>query len=313
MIKFTVMPLVSPSSLFSVARTRGFIVGFFESWDVASLQGVIDAAEKADAPIIIGFNGDFLSRSSRVAEERIEWYAALGRAAAETARVPCVLMFNECPEDEWVKAAVDSGFNLVMPADPHADLADYRTRVKRLTKYAHAKKVGVEAEIGELPCGATGKIIGEGCLTDVAAASDFVAETGVDLLAVSVGNVHIRLNGEQSLDFDRLEALAGGVDAGLVLHGGTGISTDSLRRAAAVGVVKVNFGTYLKQAWLKAMRKALAGKEINPHRLLGMGGPGDALMRGRLAVRDAVLTRLEALGCAGMASAYALAAEKVYP
>jgi fructose/tagatose bisphosphate aldolase len=237
-------------------------------------------------------------------EERIEWYAALGRAAAESARVPCVLIFNECPNDQWVKSAVESGFNLVMPADPRARPADYRRRVRELAEFAHAREVGIEAEIGELPCGSTGRVIGEGCLTKVAEAADFVAETGVDLLAVSVGNVHIRLKGEQSLNFDRLEALAGAMDAGLVLHGGTGIPADDLRKAASLGVVKVNFGTYLKQAWLKAMRTALAADEINPHRLLGMGGPEDALVRGRLAVRDAVLTKLEPLGCGGMASAY---------
>lgn len=298
------MSLVHPSRLFGVARERGFAIGFFESWDVASTQGVMDAAEEANAPIIIGFNGEFMSGDNRVADERIELYGALGRAAAETARIPCGFIFNECPKDDWVRAAVDSGFNIVMPADANAAPADYRRRVKALAEYAHSKSVGIEAGLEELPSGASGTVLGEGRKTDVDEAVEFVRETGVDLLGVSVGNVHIQLSGEQSLDLDRLGALAKAVHAGLVLHGGTGIPLNDLRRAVALGVVKVNFGTYLKQAWLDVMRAALAQGEENPHRLLGMGGPEDVLMRGRKAVKDAVLARLEPLGCIGMASAY---------
>lgn len=303
-VKITFMPIIHPARLFGVARSRGFAVGFFESWDIASLQGVIDAAEEADAPIVVGFNGDFMSREDRVATERVEWYGALGRAAAETARVPCGVIFNECPQDDWVRAAVDSGFNLVMPADPRATREDFLRRAKELAEYAHARNVGIEAGIEELPSGATGKVTGERRQTDVREAAEFVAETGVDLLGVSVGNVHIQLKGERSLDFERLGALAEAVGAGLVLHGGTGIPLRDLRRAAALGVVKINFGTYLKQAWLKVMRTALGRGPRNPHRLLGMGGKEDALMRGRLAVKEAVLARFEPLGCVGMASAY---------
>lgn len=298
------MPLIPASRLFGVARERGFAVGFFESWDVASTQGVIDAAEEANAPVIIGFNGEFMSADGRVAQERVQLYGALGRAAAETARVPCSFIFNECPKDDWVRTAADSGFNIVMPADASVPAADFRRRVKELVRYAHARGVAVEAGLGELPSGASGEVTGESSETDVQEAVEFVRDTGVDLLGVSVGNVHIKLEGEQSLNLDRLSVLAKAVKVGLVLHGGTGIPLEDLRKAAALGVVKVNFGTYLKQAWLEAMRSALATGERNPHRLLGMGGPDDALMLGRKAVKEAVAARLESLGCVGMASAY---------
>lgn len=298
------MPLTHPKQLFGVARARGFAVGFFESWDIASTQGVIDAAEEANAPVIIGFNGEFMSGVDRVAEERVSWYGALGRAAAESARVPCGFIFNECPRDEWVRTAADSGFNIVMLADSRASPADYRRRVKVLADYAHARNIGIEAGLEELPSGATGNILGESRETDVDEAVQFVRETGVDLLGVSVGNVHIQLQGKRSLNLKRLSELTKAVSAGLVLHGGTGIPADDLRQAAALGVVKVNFGTYIKQAWLKVIRPALATSEVNPHRLLGMGGPEDVLMLGRRAVKDAVLARLESLGCIGMASAY---------
>jgi ketose-bisphosphate aldolase len=283
------------------ARAGGYAVGYFESWNLESLQGVVDAAEQMRAPVIIGFNGDFLSRLTRLTTERVMWYAELGRAAARSSTVPCGLIFNECPNDDWVRRAANVGFNLIMPADPTAPHAEYVRRVQALTRHAHNLGVAVEAEIGELPCGAEGGIEEEGELTDPAAAAEFVADTDVDLLAVSVGNVHIKLAGEQPLDLSRLEAIHRLVKIPLVLHGGTGIDAASLRAAIELGVTKVNYGTYLKQRYLKAVRRALASTEQNPHELLGIGGERDVMVAGRLAVRDAVLERIENLGCCGRA------------
>ncbi|MDR3633182.1 MAG: class II fructose-bisphosphate aldolase [Isosphaeraceae bacterium] len=295
------MPLEPVGPLLARARREGYAVGYFESWNLESLQGVVDAAEATRSPIILGFNGDFLSRSTRRTDERIAWYAALGRAAAESASVPCGLIFNECPRDEWVRAAISAGFNLVMPADPSASLAESTYRVTALARLAHERSVAVEAEVGELPCG-VGDLAGEhGALTDPETAAAFVAATGVDLLAVSVGNVHIKTRGEQALDLDRLAAIRQRVAIPLVLHGGTGIDAASLREAIALGVAKVNYGTYLKQRYLRAVRAALAHDPEDPHRLLGLGGPDDVLVAGRLAVRDAVLERIGWLGCCGKA------------
>src|SRR5664280_2545858 len=111
------MPLEPVAELLSHARRHRYAVGYFESWDLASLEGVIDAAEESRSPMIVGFNGEFLARSERVPPARLEWYGALGRAAAESARVPCAVMFNECSADGWVKRATQLGFNLVMLAD----------------------------------------------------------------------------------------------------------------------------------------------------------------------------------------------------
>jgi ketose-bisphosphate aldolase len=296
------MPLAPISQLVAAARAGSYALGYFESWNLESLQGVLDAAEATRSPIIIGFNGDFLSRKERRAEERLQWYAQLGRVAAETAAVPCGLIFNECPLDEWVMAAATAGFNLVMPADPDARAEDYTRRVKAITAQAHRCGAAVEAEMGELPCGASGQVAGSSHLTDPEAAARFVRETGVDLLAVSVGNVHIMVRGGQQLDLDGLEKIHRRIpEVPLVLHGGTGISGTSIKAATKLGVVKVNYGTYLKQRYLAAVRAALGMDELNPHELYGIGGALDVMVAGRLAVRDAVLERIELLGCCGEA------------
>jgi ketose-bisphosphate aldolase len=295
------MPLEDARKMTSRAVRGGYAVGYFESWNLESLQGVVDAAEATRSPVVIGFNGDFLTRPDRLAEERLAWYAALGRAAAATATVPCALIFNECPRDDRVRAAIELGFNLVMPADPDAAAAKSVVRVAALARLAHERGAAVEAELGELPSGAHGSAARGGTATDPDAAAAFVAATGVDLLAVSVGNVHIKLDGAQGLDLDRLAAIARRVPVPLVLHGGTGIDREALRAAIQLGVAKVNYGTYLKQHYLAAVRAAVGRDGPDPHQLLGIGGPDDVLVAGRRAVRDAVLERIDWLGCRGRA------------
>jgi ketose-bisphosphate aldolase len=294
------MPLTPISELVQDARERRYAIGYFESWNLESLQGVLDAAEATRSPIIIGFNGDFLSHPDRRQSERLECYAGLGEAAATSASVPCGFIFNECPNDAWVRKAVLAGFNLVMPADPMAAHEDYSRRVAELTEFAHLHGVAVEAEVGHLPSGLA-ELPDQGALTDPDLAARFVRETGVDLLAVSVGNVHVLIKGEQALDLDRLSKISSRVANPLVLHGGTGIGATSLREAIGLGVTKVNYGTYLKQRYLSAIRSSIAVDLDNPHELFGMGGDRDVMVAGRLAVRDAVLERIELLGCCGKA------------
>jgi ketose-bisphosphate aldolase len=295
------MPLRPISELIQHAREHRYALGYFESWNLESLQGVLDAAEATRSPIIIGFNGEFLSHPDRKLFERLQCYAELGKAGAASASVPCGLIFNECPNDEWVRNAVLAGFNLVMPADPAASYEDYRHRVGALTEFAHHYGVAVEAEVGHLPSGTAGTQNGSH-LTDPELAARFIEDTEADLLAVSVGNVHIMTKGEQDLDLERLSQICLRVAKPLVLHGGTGISASSLREAIHLGVTKVNYGTYLKQRYLQAVRTSIATNVDNPHELFGIGGERDVMMAGRLAVRDAVLERIGLLGCCGKAN-----------
>jgi len=296
------MPLEAIGPMMRRALEGGYAVGYFESWNLESLQGVVDAAEQTFSPVILGFNGAFLSGPRR-ATERLALYGALGLAAAESSSVPCGLIFNECPRDDWVVAAMAAGFNLVMLADPDAAHTEMIDRVAAITRRAHSQQIAVEAEVGELPLGASGgcQPANRGSRTSPATAAAFVAATGVDLLAVSVGNVHILTTGEQGLDLRLLEEIHRLVPVPLVLHGGTGIAAGALRAAITLGVAKVNFGTYLKQRYLSAMRAALGRESPDPHRQLGIGGTEDVLVAGRIAVRDAVLERIDWLGCRGKA------------
>jgi len=296
------MPLRPAMELIARAKAEGYAVGYFESWNLESLQGVIDAAEESRSPILIGFNGEFLSSSGRLTSERLSWYAGLGRAAAASAKVPCGLILNECSNDGWIRQAVDLGFSLVMPDDAGAAPDDFARRVAELVRYAHGHGAAVEAEVGRLPCGASGRVSDTGAgQTDPAEAARFVHATGIDVLALSVGNVHIMLRGSQGLDIGHLAAVRERVAIPFDLHGGTGITSDSLHEAIRLGVAKVCYGTYVKQRYLRALRKTLGSEEPNPHKCLGYGGAGDVLVAGRLAVKEAVLERIGWLGCCGKA------------
>lgn len=296
----TVRPI---SELLGNARSGGYALGYFESWNLESIQGVIDAAEKTRSPVLIGFNGEFLTSPRRLVHERIALYGALGLAAAETANVPCGVIFNECASDDHIREAVAAGFNMVMLADPQSPYHVYENRVSNLVKYSHQYGVAFEAEIGELPIGSSGKVVSTySSMTDPEMAALFVKQTGVDLLNISIGNVHVSINTEQGLDLDRLTTIRNRIHIPLGLHGGTGITASSLQAAIQLGIVKVAFGTYLKQRYLAALRHSLSNPEINPHKLLGMGGAEDIIVVGRNAVRDAVLERIEVLGCSGRAT-----------
>src|SRR5688572_27032351 len=105
------MPVEPIPDMMRSALRGGYAVGYFESWNLESLQGVIDAAEQTRSPVIVGVNGDFLSREDRLCRERLAIYGAMCRAAAESATVPCGVIFNECPRDAWCVEAMSCGFN----------------------------------------------------------------------------------------------------------------------------------------------------------------------------------------------------------
>jgi fructose/tagatose bisphosphate aldolase len=290
------MSLERIERLMKEAQAGGYAVGYFESWNLDSLQGVIDAAEQTRSPIIIGFNGEFLSQRAGATTDELALYGSVGRAIATEASVPCGFIFNECSNDAWLERAITAGFNLVMPADPGARPGEYTRRVKRLTELAHARAVAVEAEVEKSDSEEDHEEA-----TDPTAAANFVEATGIDLLAVSVGNEEIKLEGRAPLDLLRLEAIHQRIEIPLVLHGGSGIEDKSLKAAIRLGVRKVNYGTYMKQKYLHALRGSLSSIESNPHALLGDGSNTDVIVVGRTVIRDAVLERIELLGCCGKA------------
>jgi fructose/tagatose bisphosphate aldolase len=299
------MPLVTFGDLMERARRGSYAVGYFESWDVESLLAVADAAQALRSPVILGFSGIFLPHPARVAPAPLPAYAALGRAVAEGLSVPCCLLFNESPRFDWVVESARLGFGLVMFTDEGLDAAGQRARVKETVRAVHPLGAAVEAEMGSLP-GVGGELTAapeENPLTDPRQARAFVEETGVDALAVSVGQAHLHGRAELRLAQERVSELARAVSVPLVLHGASSVSRADLAEAIRRGIRKVNVGSVLKRSFFEAVRAACAAVPpgYNPYDVVGSGLAEDVLIAGRLAMRREVEALMGVFGSAGKA------------
>lgn len=293
------MPLAPLQALLAAAQSGGYAVCYCESWNLESVQAVLEAAVRMRAPAIVGFNGGFLAHESRQRPEDLLFYASFLKAL-QCAPVPVSFLLNESTELAQIRDAIHLGFNAVMPDNEGMEENDYRRFVEDVVAIARPAGVFVEAQVGQLACGAGQS---SGRLTDPGAAAEFVNATGIDALAIAVGNVHILTEGKCRLDVGAVERIRERVDIPLVLHGGTGLADDDLQAAVRAGVTKLNFGTGLKQAYLEAVRTALAEYRypLSPHEFLGVGGPKDILVAGRNAVRDKVCELIRFSGSAGKA------------
>jgi ketose-bisphosphate aldolase len=293
------MPLISMKEMLEDALKRGYAACYCESWNLESLQAVVEAAEAEKSPIIAGFNGGFLLRSGQTTLEQLGYYASL-RAALGRAKVPVTFLLNESDSLEQLTQAIDLGFDAVMPENEALPKVEYLRLVKQVVEKAHAKGVTVEAQVGHLADASGGT---EAEPTDPEIAQAFVSVTNIDALGVAVGNVHILTSGKRSLDLEALEKIHAAVEIPLVLHGGTGIPLELAPRCIELGVAKVNFGTVLKQAYLAAIREKLAKYQepMSPHPFLGMGGENDLMVAGREAVKAEVVKLLRSFGSSGKA------------
>jgi fructose-bisphosphate aldolase class II len=282
--------------LLSDARSGGYAVCYCESWNLESLQAVVEAAEEASSPIIAGFNGGFLRHASRTRPERLAYYGAFS-AALQATSVPVAFILNETDDFAQIEEGLDLGFNAVMVEGDHLEPKDYQQLVKKVVRLAHSRKMCIEAQLGRLPHGSEeGHAAGH--ITDARRVKAFAEETGIDALGVSIGNVHILTRGKAAIDMACLAEIGKQVDLPLVIHGGTGFPREYARQVIDLGVAKFNFGTNLKQAYLTALSKKLAhyAEPMNPHPFLGMGGREDILVAAREAVKDKVIELIRTYG-----------------
>lgn len=284
--------------LLSDARRGGYAVCYCESWNLESLQAVVEAAEELQAPVIAGFNGGFLMHESRSKPESLAFYAGMA-ASVRNAGIPIALILNESDDFAQIAAGIELGFNAVMVDHERLAHEDYKALVKRVVAFGTSRGVFVEGQIGELPHGWNG-VTGRKVITDPQEAKAFVDETRVHALSVSIGNVHILTKGHVPVDLEALRRIREVVDVPLVVHGGTGFPVESAADAIRLGVTKFNFGTTLKQVYLAAVREKMAAYQepMNPHLFLGMGGSEDIMVAGREAVKKRVKELIQKYGFA---------------
>jgi tagatose 1,6-diphosphate aldolase GatY/KbaY len=184
---------------------------------------------------------------------------ALCLEAARGAAVPVAVHLDHSVATADIREALAAGLTSVMADGSHLPYADNVAFTRHMTALAHARNVAVEAELGRLSGTEDGLSVPEykAKLTDPDQAVDFVRQTGIDALAVCIGNVHGRYRSTPRLDFDRLHAIHRAVPVPLVLHGASGLPADMVHQAIRLGVRKFNVNTEVREAYINALHQDL--------------------------------------------------------
>ena len=294
------MSVVAMTELLQRAVSGRYAIGYFESWDQYSLEAAIEAAEESSAPAIIGFGGA-VTNQVWLDHCGVETMAGLARCLAEKATVPTAVLFNEARTLEQLARGLRSGCNTLMldtSALPNDQNLEWTRKVVEL---AHSGGAAVEAELGHLADGTDPAVHAHG--TDPVEAAWFVRESGVDALAVSIGNVHLLSDGEAKVDLDLLSNIHQSTTVPLVIHGGTGYPAAAVKGAIERGVAKFNVGTRLKQVYLNGIADAISRISNHPniHRVMGSRELDDVFVVGKSALKSEIKRMMNLYGTIGQA------------
>ncbi len=299
------MPLVSFKEMMEDAEKGGYAVGYFESWNLESLQAVWEAAEETRSPVILGFSGVQLPDPRRVLPENLEPYAAMGLALCKLASVPTSLIFNESTCLDWIKKAIDEGFNVVMFSDQKCTFQEQKRKTIETVAMAHTENVAVEGELRPLPLSPQerGSVSSSSLVTDPIHAAEFIDETGVDALAVAIGNIHFAEAENTDLDIQRLDAIREHVSVPLVLHAGSGLKDEAVKEVIQHGIRKINVGSALRRAFFNTMKEKIAASHpfAHPYDIIGSGLDEDVLLAGKIALKNLIREKMVIFGSAGKA------------
>ena len=268
------------------AQRGGYAVPAFNFENMEMVQAILAAAEETGSPVLLQ------TTPSTIKYMTLRQAYAMVKAEADAVRVPVSLHLDHCESYEGVCAALEAGYSSVMIDASKLDFEENIALTQKTVQAARERGVPVEAELGTVG----GKEDGHSAsiaYTDPAQAVDFFQRTGVDLFAVAIGTAHGFYKGEPKLDFELLQTIAGLISAPLVLHGGSGIPDEMIRKTIQLGICKVNFATELRAAMTAAVRQALEDE--------GIIDPKKFMSPGREAVRQLCIHKIKLCGSDGKA------------
>lgn len=278
--------LVDASELLESAKTLGFAIGAFNTYNLEISLGIVRGAERLQSPVIIQLGASALEYGGPA-------LGALALRLAATAVVPVAVHLDHARDFKVLSAALDAGFTSVMFDGSRLPLEENIRRTQQAVDLARSYRVPVEAELGAVAGDEDNSKpeVTKEPFTDPQQAAQFVAETGVDSLAIAIGNAHGYYQEEPELDFERLRAIRDEVKLPLVLHGASGIPNADIQRAIEIGVCKINVNTDLRRAFFGALQQSIGG---------GSGGYNlPSLMAPAIdAVQAAVETKINLFGAA---------------
>lgn len=256
--------LASTTDLLRAARDGGYAIGAFNIYNLEGVRAVVSAAETAGSPVMLQLLPTALTHGGTP-------LVALCLSAAHAAAVPIAVHLDHSTSAADMRATLAAGANSIMADGSHLSYRENLAFTAAAAALAHAHGAAIEAELGRLSGSEDGLTVAEyeAKLTDPDEAVDFVARTGIDALAVCIGNVHGHYRGEPRLDFARLQAIRQAVSVPLVLHGASGLSEAMVRQAITLGVCKFNVNTEVREAYIQALRRRLAGPQADVLDLMG--------------------------------------------
>lgn len=249
--------LVNMNDILLPAKKGKYGVGFFNAVNVEMARAIIETAEELKAPVMIGTAEVLLPAME------LDLVANYLIPMAKKATVPVCVHYDHGLTFERCMQAVKLGFTSVMYDCSTAPYEENITKVAEMVKICHAMGVTVEAELGHVGDNAgSGKLTNpEDYFTDPDTAVDYVTRTGVDSLAVAVGNAHGDYAFPPKLDFDRIQIISGKTNLPLVLHGGSGLADADFKNAVRLGVSKINIFTDIDKAGKAGVEAGIAAGE----------------------------------------------------
>jgi len=291
------MSIVNALEITREAAKGGYAVGAFNITSINQMQGVVEAAIEKNAPLIIQAS---VSPSKFLKPEVI---VAVYRTLANQAPVPICLHLDHCTEVEYCKKLADVGYTNIMIDASKQPFEENIRQTKEVVDYCHANSdASVEGELGTVS-GVEDQIVvaeNEAALCNPQEAVLFVERTGVDIFAPGIGTAHgVYKTKNPKVDFDRMAKInqmlnADRINTPLVVHGGTGLSDEYVKRLLEAGGAKFNVSTELKHTLIDSTHKYISDKreEYNP-------GKVDVVVRD--AIRTVVGRWIDVLGSAGKA------------
>lgn len=244
------MALVSIAAMLNKAREEGYAVPQLNINNLEWIQAVLEAAQAEKSPVILGVSegaGKYMGGPETV----VAMVKALHANMDIT--VPVAIHLDHGSSFESCKAAIDAGYTSVMIDKSHFPIDENIEMTKKVVDYAHERGVSVEAEVGTVG-GTEDGITGGINYADPQECKRLVDEARIDCLAAALGSVHGPYKGEPVLGFTEMEEISVLTGVPLVLHGGSGIPENQIKKAIELGHCKINVNTELQQVWTAAVR-----------------------------------------------------------
>ena len=263
------MALVNPKQMIIDAQKGGYAIAAFNVHNLETIQAVVRGAVKLNAPVMIATTPGTLRHAG------IENIAAMVRLAGENNDIPIALHMDHCGDYEMLESCVKHGYTSLMIDASKLPYEENVALTRRVVELGHGADICVESELGKI--GGTEDDLTvdarDAAMTVPEEAVDFVQKTGIDTLAVAIGTAHGVYKGEPKLDYDRLDAIRKEVSIPLVLHGASGVPSDSVQKAIGLGICKVNIATELKIPFADAIKEVFKNDpEANdPRTYMGAG------------------------------------------